>query len=64
LQCEEYRRAVKDAVTNSAPADDLKVAFVFRLDADILAAFAATGDDWEARMNDELREWMKANLSS
>lgn len=62
---EEYRRAVKDSVlSKSPPLDDSKVAFVFRLDADIFAAFAATGDEWEARMNDALREWMKANLSS
>jgi uncharacterized protein (DUF4415 family) len=62
---DEYRRAVKDAVTNSPPYnDDSKVAFVFHLDADIFAAFAATGDDWEARMNDALREWMRAKLPS
>lgn len=61
---EEYRRAVKGTVTNSPPYDDSKVAFVFRLDADIFAAFAATGDDWETRMNDALREWMRANLPS
>jgi uncharacterized protein (DUF4415 family) len=62
---EEYRRAVKDAVpSKSPPIDDSKVAFVFRLDADIFAAFAATGDQWEARMNDALREWTKARLPS
>jgi uncharacterized protein (DUF4415 family) len=62
---EEYRRAVKDSgPTNSPPYDDSKVAFVFHVDADIFAAFAATGDEWEARMNDALREWMKTNPPS
>jgi uncharacterized protein (DUF4415 family) len=62
---EEYRRAVKDTgPTNCPPYDDSKVAFVFHVDTDIFAAFAATGDEWEARMNDALREWMKTNLPS
>jgi uncharacterized protein (DUF4415 family) len=32
-------------------------------DADILAAFRATGDDWENRMNEALRDGVKANLA-
>jgi uncharacterized protein (DUF4415 family) len=32
------------------------------IDADILAAFRATGDGWEGRMNDVLRDWTKAHL--
>ncbi|MBJ7419627.1 MAG: BrnA antitoxin family protein [Rhodoferax sp.] len=27
---------------------------------DVLAAFKATGQGWQARMNDALREWLKA----
>lgn len=61
---DEYRSAMKDIVMASPPYDDSKVGFVFRLDADILKAFLATGDDWETRMNDALREWMRANLPS
>lgn len=49
---------------DTPPPDNAKVGFVFRLDADILKAFLATGDDWETRVNNALRDWMKANLSS
>lgn len=61
---EEYRRAVQDKVIDTPPYDDSKIGFVFRLDADVLKAFLATGEDWETRMNDALREWMKDNLPS
>lgn len=61
---DEFRRAAKDKVMDSPPYDDSKVGFVFRLDTDILNAFMATGEDWEQRMNDALREWMRANFPS
>jgi uncharacterized protein (DUF4415 family) len=35
------------------------------LDSDIIAIFKATGENWQAKMNDVLREWVKLhpNLS-
>jgi uncharacterized protein (DUF4415 family) len=60
---DEYRNALNDAVIDTPPdGSDLKVSFVFEIDADILNAFIATGDNWEARMNDALRDWMQSNL--
>lgn len=35
-----------------------KVALTIRYDADIVAAFRATGKGWQTRMNDALREWL------
>jgi uncharacterized protein (DUF4415 family) len=32
-----------------------------RFDADILAAFKATGKGWQTRINDALREWLKTH---
>jgi uncharacterized protein (DUF4415 family) len=32
-----------------------------RYDADILAAFRASGPGWQTRMNDALREWLKTH---
>jgi uncharacterized protein (DUF4415 family) len=29
-----------------------------RYDADVLAAFRASGDGWQTRMNDALRDWL------
>ena len=37
-----------------------KVSTTIRFDADILEAFKATGDGWQTRMNDALREWLLA----
>jgi uncharacterized protein (DUF4415 family) len=53
---EEYARAVRAAI----PID--KIPVTIHLDADILAAFRATGDGWDDRINDALRDWLKINL--
>lgn len=38
-----------------------KVATNIRLDRDLVEAFKDTGDGWQTRMNDALREWAKAH---
>jgi uncharacterized protein (DUF4415 family) len=37
-----------------------KVSTTIRFDADVLAAFKATGDGWQTRMNDVLKEWLSS----
>lgn len=39
----------------------LKVPTTIRLDADVLAAFKATGKGWQSRMNAALGEWVKTH---
>jgi uncharacterized protein (DUF4415 family) len=42
------------------PAKDVtKVLVSIRFDAAVLDAFKATGEGWQTRMNDALREWVK-----
>ncbi|MGD0959998.1 MAG: BrnA antitoxin family protein [Methylomonas sp.] len=36
-----------------------KISTTIEYDADIISAFRATGNDWQARMNDALREWLR-----
>jgi uncharacterized protein (DUF4415 family) len=36
-----------------------KVATNIRLDRDLVDAFKGTGDGWQTRMNDALREWAR-----
>lgn len=38
-----------------------KVATNIRLDRDLVEAFKDTGDGWQTRMNDALREWATAH---
>ena len=38
-----------------------KHALTVRYDADVVAAFKATGKGWQTRMNDALREWLKTH---
>lgn len=35
-----------------------KVSTTVRFDADVIAAFKATGKGWQTRMNDALKEWL------
>lgn len=39
---------------------DNKVSTTIRFDAEILNAFKATGEGWQTRMNDALKEWLRA----
>ena len=50
---EEVRRRGRPAGTGG------KVSTTIRFDADILEAFKATGDGWQTRMNDALKEWLR-----
>ncbi len=42
-------------------SDNNKVATNVRYDRDLVDAFKATGDGWQTRMNDALREWANAH---
>jgi uncharacterized protein (DUF4415 family) len=51
---------VKPARGRGRPAGSgTKVATSLRLDRDLLQAFKDTGDGWQTRLNDALREWAK-----
>lgn len=39
-----------------------KVSTTIEYDADIISAFRATGNDWQNRMNEALREWLREHL--
>ena len=39
----------------------VKERVTIRFDADVLAAFRATGAGWQTRVNDAMREWAKAH---
>ncbi len=41
----------------------LKVPTTIRFDADVLAALKATGKGWQTRVNEAMREWVKAQNS-
>lgn len=37
-----------------------KVSTTIRFDIEVLDAFRATGEGWQTRMNDALKEWLRA----
>jgi uncharacterized protein (DUF4415 family) len=38
-----------------------KISTTIRFDAEVLEAFKASGDGWQTRMNDALKEWLKSH---
>ena len=38
-----------------------KTSTTIRFDTDVLAAFRATGEGWQTRMNDVLRDWLRSH---
>lgn len=57
---EEARAAFTKASARGRPkADAPKLSLTIRYDADVVAAFKATGKGWQTRMNEALREWLK-----
>lgn len=43
------------------PADHPKAQVNIRLDADVVAAFRASGRGWQTRLNAALKEWLKTH---
>jgi uncharacterized protein (DUF4415 family) len=39
-----------------------KITATIEYDADIISAFRASGNDWQARMNDALRQWLNEHV--
>lgn len=42
-----------------AEVSKTKISATIDYDADIISAFRATGSDWQKRMNDALKEWLR-----
>lgn len=43
------------------PLETPKVQLSMRYDADIIEAFRASGEGWQTRMNNALRDWLKTH---
>jgi uncharacterized protein (DUF4415 family) len=43
------------------PANERKVSMSIRYDRDVIEAFKATGEGWQIRMNDVLRDYAKSH---
>ena len=46
------------------PCSNRKQSLTVRYDADVIAAFKATGSGWQTRMNDALREWLSSRRAA
>lgn len=60
VPAEAFTEMKRTGVRGRPKLDRPKVLLTVRYDADIIDAFKATGDGWQTRMNDALREWLRA----
>ncbi|WP_429406550.1 BrnA antitoxin family protein [Paraburkholderia sp. GAS82] len=50
-----------DRLRDGKRSISFKVAVTVRYDAGIIDRFRASGDGWQTRMNDALRDWLKTH---
>ncbi|WP_250483290.1 BrnA antitoxin family protein [Caballeronia sp. GaOx3] len=58
---EQFKKMKRRGERGRPRLDSPKVLLSVRYDADIVEAFKASGDGWQTRMNDALREWLKTH---
>ncbi|RKR46298.1 BrnA antitoxin family protein [Paraburkholderia sp. BL17N1] len=58
VPAEDFRKMKRLGTRGRPKLDKPKVSLTVRYDADVVDAFKSTGDGWQTRMNDALREWL------
>jgi len=56
---EDFKKMKRRGMRGRPRLETPKVLLSVRYDADIVEAFKASGDGWQTRMNDALRDWLK-----
>ncbi|WP_087754137.1 BrnA antitoxin family protein [Paraburkholderia caledonica] len=56
---EDFKKMRRLGARGRPRSESPKVLLSVRYDADIVEQFKATGDGWQTRMNDALRDWLK-----
>ncbi|MBI0325558.1 BrnA antitoxin family protein [Burkholderia plantarii] len=64
VPAEDFKKMKRVGARGRPRLSSPKVLMSMRYDADIVDAFKATGDGWQTRMNDALREWLKVKEGS
>ncbi|MCZ2897315.1 BrnA antitoxin family protein [Burkholderia thailandensis] len=59
VPAEDFAKMTRRGKRGRPPLEAPKVQLTVRYDVDIVDAFKATGEGWQTRMNDALREWLK-----
>lgn len=56
---EQFKKMKRLGARGRPRLETPKVLLSVRYDADIVERFKSTGDGWQTRMNDALRDWLK-----
>ncbi|WP_250528829.1 BrnA antitoxin family protein [Caballeronia sp. ATUFL_F1_KS4A] len=58
---EQFKKMKRRGERGRPRLESPKLLLSVRYDADIVEAFKASGDGWQTRINDTLREWLKTH---
>jgi uncharacterized protein (DUF4415 family) len=58
---EQFARMKPLKLRGRPPLETPKVQLSMRYDADIIETFRASGEGWQTRMNNALRDWLKTH---
>jgi uncharacterized protein (DUF4415 family) len=59
VPAEDFKKMKRVGARGRPRVEAPKVQLTVRYDADIVDTFKATGDGWQTRMNDALRDWLQ-----
>ncbi|WP_429576493.1 BrnA antitoxin family protein [Paraburkholderia sp. UCT70] len=59
LPADDFKKLKRVGARGRPRLETPKVLLTVRYDADVVDAFKATGEGWQTRMNDALRDWLK-----
>jgi uncharacterized protein (DUF4415 family) len=61
VPAEDFKKMKRMGARGRPRIETPKVQLTVRYDADIVDTFKATGDGWQTRMNDALRDWLQTH---
>ncbi|MGF6920401.1 uncharacterized protein (DUF4415 family) [Paraburkholderia sp. 40] len=59
MPADDFKKLKRVGARGRPRLETPKVLLTVRYDADVVDAFKATGEGWQTRMNDALRDWLK-----
>jgi uncharacterized protein (DUF4415 family) len=64
VTAEGFQKMKRLGVRGRPRSESPKIQLTVRYDAEVVEGFKATGDGWQTRMNDVLRDWLRGQRAA
>jgi uncharacterized protein (DUF4415 family) len=64
VSAEQFGKMKRLGTRGRPRSDSPKIQLTVRYDAEVVEGFKATGDGWQTRMNDVLRDWLREHRAA